>query len=111
LREELEPLLLPIHLAMPLALIANELLVNIFKHAFPDGRSGTIRIALRGLEGETPQGRLEIGDDGVGLPPDMEQAHPTSLGFSLVRLLTGQLHARLDIQPGPPTSFCIDFAL
>lgn len=111
LQEEMESLLLPIHLAMPLALIANELIANTFKHAFPDGRSGTVRISLQRIGEEPPQARLEIGDDGVGLPPNLEPAHPTSLGFSLVRLLTGQIHARLDIQPGPPNSFRIDFAL
>ena len=38
------PLVLGVDQAIPIGLILNELISNAFKHAFPDGRSGTLCI-------------------------------------------------------------------
>jgi len=46
-----------------LALVLNELLTNAFRHAFPDGAGGTIRIRFAAVNGEF---RLEVSDNGVG---------------------------------------------
>jgi two-component sensor histidine kinase len=46
-----------------LALILNELLTNAFRHGFPDGAGGTIRIRFAAVNNEL---RLEVSDNGVG---------------------------------------------
>jgi PAS domain S-box-containing protein len=49
------PLRLVIDKAIPLALIINELVTNVLKHAFPDGQPGEIRIALQERRGTDPR--------------------------------------------------------
>jgi two-component sensor histidine kinase len=64
-RVSADPLSLPPADAVPLALIANELLTNAVKHAFPDGRRGRVDIALtRAADGTLS---LSVSDNGVGL--------------------------------------------
>lgn len=50
--------------AAPLGLILNEVLSNCFKHAFPDGRTGTVAVSLKRVDGDRVQ--LLVEDDGVG---------------------------------------------
>ena len=65
-----EDVALGVDQAIPCGLILNELITNALRHAFPDGRSGTIRVEL----GYVAEGafRLAVRDDGVGLPPGVE---------------------------------------
>lgn len=46
------------------SLILNELITNAFRHAFPDGQEGTLRITIRELPDTV---RVEVADNGVGL--------------------------------------------
>ncbi|SNS90167.1 Two-component sensor histidine kinase, contains HisKA and HATPase domains [[Luteovulum] sphaeroides subsp. megalophilum] len=77
--------------AVPLALVAAELLTNAVKHAFPDGRPGRIRVSLHHVAADTA--RLEIADDGVGLP---EGAEPKPSGLAIVEALVAQADAVLE---------------
>ena len=61
---EAEPVRVPTDRAIALSLVVNELVTNAFKHAFPEGRGGTVRVALR-REG-TDRIALEVADDGTG---------------------------------------------
>ena len=92
---DLEPASIDAGKAAPMALILNELLTNALRHAFPDGRSGTIRVHLRDGSGMV---RLDVRDDGVG-----EAAAPsrTGIGTMLVRQLARQLGAEVAWSPGP----------
>lgn len=47
LNSDLEPLIMTADLAIPCGLILNELISNAFKHGFPDGASGEIKVTLR----------------------------------------------------------------
>src|SRR5438128_2507922 len=42
-----DKVLLPVDAAIPCGLIVNELITNVFRHAFPNGRSGDVTVALR----------------------------------------------------------------
>jgi two-component sensor histidine kinase len=81
----------------------NELITNALKHAFPDGRAGTIRVDVR----REPEGglRLEVSDDGVGLPAGLDAQSCSTLGLVLVRTLARQLDARLEIEGSGGTTF------
>ncbi len=85
---DLDPIVLDRDHATPLALIVNEVVTNALKYAFPDGRRGTIRIALKDEGGS--RRLLTIADDGVGF--DSAAATP-GLGTRLVRAMMRQLHA------------------
>lgn len=74
--------------AIPVALIANEVLSNAFKHAFPDRREGTICIELSGAVGEI---RLVIHDDGIGFTDSVRKS--TGIGLRMIDGLCDQIGA------------------
>ena len=65
------------------------MLSNAFKHGFPEGRSGTIRITLTDLGDGVRE--LVIADDGIGLPDGFDVAKGKGLGMQIIRSLAGQL--------------------
>jgi PAS domain S-box-containing protein len=101
-----EPILLDIDRAIPCGLIANELVSNSLRHAFPDGRRGDIYIGVHEIESEV---HLEVSDTGVGLPPEVDFKTVTTLGLQLVVSLTNQLHGTLELGRGLGTGFRIRF--
>lgn len=78
--------------AVVLGLIANELVTNALKHAFPDSRAGTISVMLRGTVSD---GELTICDDGVGMP----DKQGSGSGRRLISALARQMDASLSRQP------------
>lgn len=86
------PLGCPLDTAIPLGLIANELITDSLSHAFPDGRTGRITVALRRAGHNVV---LTVSDDGerTGRPA------PSGLGRRLVGILARQIDAALD-DPG-----------
>jgi two-component sensor histidine kinase len=79
---------LDISQAVPCGLIANELLVNSLKHAFPEGKQGEIQVRIEETGGRRV---LEIRDDGVGLGPDFDLENPGTFGWMMVKNLAKQL--------------------
>jgi len=75
--------------AVPCGLIIHELVSNSLKYAFPDGRLGTVGIALRATSPDTLT--LTVWDTGVGFPTEVPVPEPLSLGISLVHDLVRQL--------------------
>jgi two-component sensor histidine kinase/sensor domain CHASE-containing protein len=89
--------------AVPCGLIVNELVSNALKYAFPDGRTGEIRVGLYGdLEGRMA---LVVRDNGVGLTPDTDLERSSSLGLRLVRMLAQQLGAEIHIDGSKGAEF------
>ena len=76
--------------AIPIALIANELITNAAKHASPEGSSPG-RIAVRLSEATDATILLSVSDDGPGLPADFDMAKSKGLGMRVVRALAKQL--------------------
>ena len=75
--------------AIPIGLILNEAITNAVKYAFPDNRAGTINIVMKNNTANTI--RLQITDDGIGLPTGYSIDDSSSLGMSLMKGLTKQL--------------------
>lgn len=94
--------------AISCGLIVNELLSNALKHAFPGGRSGAIRIELRGEERRVT---LSVADDGVGLPPDVDFQNHATLGLRLVSILTEQLRGSIELERRAGTCFQVCFGM
>jgi len=79
--------------AVPLGLCLNEAVTNIYKYAFPLHKKGKVTIALMWLEGDIY--KIEINDNGVGLPNDFDIEHCNSLGMNLLKGLSKQLDGEL----------------
>jgi two-component sensor histidine kinase len=98
---------LGLDLAIPLGLIASELLSNSLKHAFPRGGKGTITLELTQPDSSTSLFR--ISNDGHGLPDDFSMEQPGSLGLRLVKMLTQQIEGELSWTRDPVTTFTLVF--
>ena len=89
-----DPLMISADKAIPLGLLINEIVTNSAKHAYPDG-SGDIRVS--GARHGTDL-RVEISDQGVGLPTEFDIDQPrASLGFKVIKSLIAQLEGRIEI--------------
>lgn len=83
--------------AVALGLLANELITNALKHAFPNGRKGAIRVSL----GKTPEGgMLAVEDDGVGMATDRPGKAEPRLGTVLIDTLASQLSGQVERTAG-----------
>jgi len=101
-----EDLSLPVDQAIPCGLILNELVANTLKHAFPNAASGEIRIELRRVDQHIV---LAVIDNGIGIAPEFDPAHASSLGVRLVVTLVEQLDGSLEILRHAGTTFRITF--
>jgi two-component sensor histidine kinase len=90
--------------AVSLGLVANELVTDCLKHAFPDGRKG--RVSVR-LTADGASYLLVVEDDGVGLPPGFDAEAAGGFGFKLVELLAGQLGAEFSFGAEMGASFSL----
>lgn len=92
---------------IPIGLIVNELLTNVFKYAFPDGKEGEVLLELSDSDEETFE--LQVADTGIGLPGDLDISNPKSLGLQLVSSLSAQIRGRLSVSSENGTAFRIIF--
>jgi two-component sensor histidine kinase len=83
-----------VDLAIPLGLIANELVSNSFKHAYKDVVSPKLHVALVKEEDLL----LLVKDNGPGFKKKGEDIENLSFGMELVQSLSKQLKATLDYQ-------------
>lgn len=99
--------------ATPCGLLLNELISNAYKHAFPAGRGGLVKVDLGPLPGEENEGTwcLCVADNGLGLPADFKLQHSRSLGLQLVADLTRQLDGVMTVGPLPLAAFELRFKL
>lgn len=107
LRTDLDKLYLHLDAAVPCGLIINELISNSLKYAFPDGRTGEVRIELH--EHDDHMARLVVADNGVGLRSDVDWITARTLGLRLVRTLAEQLGAKLEMNTHAGTEVQLTF--
>ena len=84
---DVEPILVPSSHASALGLVVNELLTNAVKHAYSDGRSGTLTVKALRQDGRAV---ISVADDGPGLG----ETDTLGLGRSLIGRLSRQVGAR-----------------
>jgi PAS domain S-box-containing protein len=98
---------LDINTALPCGLLITELVSNALEHAFPEERTGTVKIAFRrGREGRFT---LTVGDDGVGLPRGLDIRNTETLGLQLVMMLIDQLDGTIAVRTKKGTEFTVEF--
>lgn len=82
--------------AVAVGTIANELVTNAVKYAFPDGRAGRIDLIFR-REGDSLV--LDVRDNGAGLRAEGPKG--SGLGRQITQQLALQLRGSLELRPGP----------
>jgi PAS domain S-box-containing protein len=93
--------------AIPCGLIINEIVSNSLKYAFPEGnKQGAVEIDLRTDDGKFV---LTVGDNGVGLPSELDVRNNKTFGLQLVATLIDQIDGRLEIDRVGGTTFKIEF--
>lgn len=78
--------------SIPLGLFTSEFVVNSLKHAFPDGRDGTLTVRLEAVSQQ--RARLLLADDGAGIPAAIPVDGRGS-GLRLMEQLARQAEASL----------------
>jgi two-component sensor histidine kinase len=82
--------------ALALGLIVSELVTNAVKYAHPAKISGKIRLECEaGANGGV---RIEVSDDGVGLPDCFDGAKSGEFGLRMVRLLAERIGATIEFK-------------
>ena len=104
---EFEPLSVSFDQAVPIGLIVNELVTNSIKHAFPQSGSGVIFFRLRQQKGEV---ELVLGDDGIGLPAEIDVRKSRSFGLQIASsMIEKQLGGTFEVECHNGTTFRIRF--
>jgi len=106
LKMDVDDVMLDIDTTVPMGLIVNELVCNGLKHAFPQGRSGSMGVHFH-KSGEDYV--LRVVDDGVGFPEDLDFRKTKSLGLQIVNDLTDQIRGTVELVRGGGTEFKITF--
>lgn len=97
---------LPLNIAIPIALMVNEMMTNSLKYAFEGRPEGRITIEI---DGARTVERLVYSDNGVGLPENYDlasAARGSGVGTTIITTLTRQLRAELIVgDAGPGARF------
>ena len=81
--------------AIPLALIVAEAMANAIEHGFRDREGGQIEVHL--ARHGSDMVRVDVRDDGHGLPEGFTVEASDSLGLKIATMLASQLNGRFDL--------------
>jgi len=94
--------------AITVALLINELITNTAKYAYPEGN-------CRAWVNVAREGRmivLSVRDEGIGLPPEIDETTSTGLGMRLVSAFAKQLNGSVEVKRhAPGTEFVVSFGV
>ena len=102
----LDELMLSLDASIPCGLIINEIISNSLKYAFPDNRDGIIFVTLRVDKNKV---KIEVGDNGIGIPENVDIKNTQTLGLQLVDTLVEQLSGTVKLKRSKGTIFSIEF--
>ena len=93
-----------------LGLIINEIITNSLKHAFPAERDTAGIITISASSKQDDSITLTLGDNGIGIPGDVDILNSKSLGMKLIHVLTEkQLNGDLQLIKDNGTKYIITF--
>jgi two-component sensor histidine kinase len=93
--------------ALPLGLVANEVVSNALKYAFPDRQDGRLDVTLKKADGDRT-GVLTIHDNGIGFDP---QKSSKGTGSKLIHGLVSQVQGESRYHFEQGTTFELRFPL
>jgi two-component sensor histidine kinase len=96
--------------AVLIALLVGELVTNAAKHAYPEARSGQIRVHLE-RDGDNAI-LVSVRDDGDGLPENFDIATSQGFGMTIIRAFLQQSGAKLIVRRlSPGSEFLVNIPL
>lgn len=104
--KQLDDVYINLNSAVTASLLLNEILVNAFKHAFPEYTEGLVEIMLQASGTNIT---IKVHDNGIGLPDNIGLENPSSMGFTLIDVLTTQLDADVTVGRKQGTSIRVTF--
>gem|GEM_PF-731178 len=100
-----EGIVVPMDKAVLLSLVLSEILTNVLKYAFSDKEQGAVTILI---SEEPEQLCLDISDDGMGMPVNMDLSTTESVGLSMIyNVVTVQLGGTIELLEGKGTTYHI----
>ncbi len=93
---EADPVVVSSERAGSIGILVNEFVTNAFKHAFPDGRSGTLLCRVERLEDGLI--RMSCSDDGIGRS-QRAKVGDAGLGMRIAEAVSQQVGGTLEITP------------
>lgn len=90
--------------AVPLGLIIHELILNACDHAFPHGTYGLVWLKLQDVQGEL---KVEVWDNGTGIPDSISVQEPVTTGLQIVMALVHQLRGAIRLDGDPRSHWTI----
>lgn len=106
LQLNVSPVSFPTKIAVPIALIVNELVTNSIKYAFQEADKGKIDVSLFARDKTWV---LRVSDTGKGMLSDVSTSRE-SLGLRLVNLMAKQIGASVERSDSPGTTFILTFS-
>ncbi len=103
---DIDDIKLNIETSVPCGLIITELVSNSLKYAFPDGLQGELKVSLK-IKDDYYE--LNISDNGIGFPDNIDFKNTESLGLQLVNSLTDQIDGEIELDSTNGTEFKIRF--
>ncbi len=92
---DIETSMISLDSSVPLAIILNEIITNIFKHAFKGQKTGNVMITVKIIQENFA--KVKIEDNGVGFSKKPNMKKPKTMGLSLIKTLTKQLEGEINI--------------
>lgn len=86
--------------AIPCGLILNELLTNVYKHAFRDHKDPRIAISIFKDQTSTNKVQIVVEDNGCGIDPSVTDFSSETLGMTIINSLSEQLDGTFTITNG-----------
>lgn len=93
---------------IPIGLILNEAITNVFKYAFPDKKQGNVYI-LFNYSNDDHRMVLTVRDDGIGLPAAFNSNSQSSMGLNLMKGLSGDIDGNFTMESNNGTIVTVSF--
>ncbi|NRA29875.1 MAG: PAS domain-containing protein [Parvularculaceae bacterium] len=96
--------------AARVGLLASEIITNAYQHAFEGREAGLVQVSLRQLSGGVM--RLEVMDDGIGIPDHIQWPRGNSMGAAIVTSLIDGIDGKINLARGVAgTTISVDVPL
>lgn len=103
----LENIFLSIDSAIPCGLLVNELISNSFKHAFPESKTGKIKVCFTRLKDKSYS--LIVQDNGVGISESIDCTNTNTMGLTLIDILAKQIEGSAKFESKNGTICTVNF--